>query len=57
MNGILFLNSFLSYLVLMLVIVVVAACGFLVGRTLRKRKDAKTPQSEGSLQTSQSENR
>ncbi len=57
MNGILFFNSFLSYLVLMLVIVVVAACGFLIGRGLRKRKDAKTPQKEASVQTSQSDNR
>ncbi len=57
MNGILFFNSFLSYLVLMLVIVVVAACGFLIGRTLRRRKDAKAPQTQGTLETSQSDNR
>ena len=41
-QGIVFLNSFLSYLLLMIIIVCVAAFGFIVGRILRKRKDAKT---------------
>ena len=36
-----FINSFLSYLLLMLVILVVAAAGFIVGRVLRKRKNAQ----------------
>ena len=45
-QGIVFLNSFLSYLLLMIIIVCVAALGFIVGRLLRKRKDAKTPASD-----------
>lgn len=36
-----FINTFLSYIVLMLIILVVAALGFSVGRVLRKRKNAK----------------
>lgn len=36
-----FINTFLSYIVLMLIILVVAALGFTVGRVLRKRKNAK----------------
>ena len=45
-QGITFLNSFLSYLLLMIIIVGVAALGFIVGRILRKRKDAKTGNAE-----------
>ena len=45
-QGIVFLNSFLSYLLLMIIIVGVAALGFIVGRILRKRKDAKTGNAE-----------
>ncbi len=40
-SGIVFFNSFLSYLLLMVIIVIVAALGFCVGRVLRKRKDSK----------------
>lgn len=36
-----FIGSFLSYLLLMVIIVIVAALGFSVGRLLRGRKDAK----------------
>lgn len=36
-----FINSFLSYVLLMLVILVVAAAGFVLGRVLRKRKNAQ----------------
>lgn len=36
-----FINSFLSYVLLMLVILVVAAAGFALGRVLRKRKNAQ----------------
>ncbi|MBQ6696911.1 MAG: hypothetical protein IJN16_09435 [Lachnospiraceae bacterium] len=36
-----FVNTFLSYVVLMLVILVVAAAGFALGRVLRKRKNAQ----------------
>lgn len=45
-QGIVFLNSFLSYLLLMIIIVCVAALGFIVGRILRKRKDGKTGNAE-----------
>ena len=45
-QGIVFLNSFLSYLLLMIIIVCVAALGFIVGRILRKRKDGKTVNAE-----------
>ncbi len=37
-----FVGSFLSYLLLMVIIVCVAALGFALGRVLRKNKDAKT---------------
>ena len=36
-----FINTFLSYIVLMLIILVVAAVGFSVGMVLRKKKNAK----------------
>ena len=40
-NLILFLNSFLSYIVLMAIIVAVGAIGFTIGVKWRKAKDAK----------------
>lgn len=40
-NLILFVNRFLEYIILLLVIVVVAALGFIAGRFLGKRKEAK----------------
>ena len=43
-NLIVFSNSFLSYLLLMIIIVAVAALGFTVGRILRNRKDSKSVQ-------------
>ena len=36
-----FINTFLSYIVLMAIILVVAACGFAVGSFLRKNKNQK----------------
>ena len=45
-QGIVFLNSFLSYLLLMIIIVCVAALGFILGRILRKRKDGKSENTE-----------
>lgn len=36
-----FINTFLSYIVLMLVILAVAACGFALGLFLRKKKNQK----------------
>lgn len=40
-NLILFVNSFLSYILLMVVIVVVAALGFFAGSIWRKSKNAE----------------
>ncbi len=40
-NLILFLNSFLSYILLMVIIVAVGAIGFTVGVKWRRAKDAK----------------
>lgn len=40
-NLILFVNSFLSYILLMIVIAVVAALGFFAGSIWRKSKNAK----------------
>lgn len=34
-------NTFFSYIVLMAVIIVVAACGFILGFYLRKKKNEK----------------
>lgn len=34
-----FVNSFLSYIMLMIVIVIVAGCGFVLGFFLRKKKN------------------
>ena len=39
-GGIVFFNSFMSYLLLMIIIVCVAALGFALGRVLRNRKDS-----------------
>lgn len=36
-----FFNTFLSYIVLMAIILVVAACGFTIGLFLRKKKNQK----------------
>ena len=40
-NLVLFLNRFLEYIILLIIIAVVAALGFIVGRFFGKRKDAK----------------
>ena len=40
-NFILFLNQFLSYILLMAIIVAVGAIGFVIGVKWRKAKDAK----------------
>lgn len=40
-NLVLFINRFLEYFILLIVIVIVAALGFAVGRFFGKRKDAK----------------
>lgn len=45
-NGILFLNSFLSYLLVVAAFVVVGGLGGIIGYNLRKRKDAKESKSE-----------
>jgi len=41
-----FVNSFLSYLLLMLVIVVLSGCAVAVGLFLRKKKNAKIEQEQ-----------
>lgn len=43
-----FANSFLSYLMLLLVIVVLSGVAVFVGITLRKKKDAKNEMTENS---------
>ena len=43
-NLILFLNSFFSYIVLLLIIVAVAAVAFIIGRLIRKKMDASKAQ-------------
>lgn len=40
-NLILFVNKFLEYMILLVIIVAVAILGFVVGRFLGKRKEAK----------------
>ena len=40
-NLVLFLNRFLEYIILLIIIVVVGALGFFVGRFFGKREDAK----------------
>ncbi len=47
MNAAVFFGSFLSYLLLMVIIVFVAALGFALGRVLRKNKDAKNASLSG----------
>lgn len=43
-----FANSFLSYLMLLLIIVVLSGVAVFVGITLRKKKDAKNEMTENS---------
>lgn len=49
MEGILFANAFLSYLMLLLVIVVLAGIGVFIGITLRKAKNSSLPAAEVSV--------
>ena len=46
-----FLNSFLSYLLLMVVVIAVAGAAVFIGITMRKKKDQATPtvQTEGDV--------
>ena len=53
-QGIVLVNSFLSYLLLMIIIVCVAALGFIIGRFLRKRKDSRTGNAESIESVSES---
>ncbi|MCM1325284.1 MAG: hypothetical protein NC094_01540 [Bacteroidales bacterium] len=48
MEGILFANAFLSYLMLLLVIVALAALGVFIGITLRKAKNSAVQTAEAS---------
>lgn len=43
-NMIAFLNAFISYLLLFVIMVAIAGVGIFIGITLRKRKDLKTVQ-------------
>lgn len=54
-NLILFVNSFLSYILLMVVIAVVAALGFFAGSIWRKLKQAKDAAMPDKTETTESE--
>lgn len=47
-----FINSLLSYLLLFVISVGIAVCGFFAGKKLRNKKDAKT-ENEKNLQEQQ----
>lgn len=49
-NAILFLNSFLSYLLLMAVIVVIAGVAVFIGIKMRKNKNAKEQIAEQTIE-------
>ena len=44
-----FLNSFLSYLLLLIIIAALAMVGLFIGVTLRKKKNAKAEATEASV--------
>lgn len=44
--GVLFANSFLSYLLVFLVFIAAAVAGVFVGMNMRKRKDAKAAEEQ-----------
>ena len=48
-NVILFINSFLSYLLLMLVIAVIAGVAIFIGIKMRKNKNAKVAETAGEI--------
>ena len=48
-NVILFINSFLSYLLLMLVIAVIAGVAIFIGIKMRKNKNAKAGETAGEI--------
>ena len=52
-NAILFFNQFLSYILLMAIIVVVGGIGFFVGVKWRKAKDAKAAAESGQQEQTQ----
>jgi len=54
-NLILFVNTFLSYLLLMVVIAVVAALGFWAGSIWRKSKNAKDAAMSEETETTETE--
>lgn len=49
-NVILFANSFLSYLLLMAIIVVIAGLAIFIGIKMRKNKDAKIKKAEQTVE-------
>lgn len=50
-----FVNSFLSYLLLMLVIVVLSGCAVALGLFLRKNKNAKMEQEQAIYESTETE--
>lgn len=50
-----FINSFLSYLLLMLVIVAVAGVAVFIGITMRKKKDQAQPAGEAGTEHAEGE--
>lgn len=54
-NLILFVNTFLSYIVLMIVIAIVAALGFFAGSIWRKSKNAKDAAMSEEMETTETE--
>lgn len=52
-NLILFINSFLSYLILMAVIVVLAGIAIFIGITMRKKKNLKLVNEKETAQTAE----
>lgn len=55
-NLILFINKFLEYFILMLVIVAVAALGFIIGRFFAKRKEGKITKEDENRKENTEEN-
>ncbi|MGN0132675.1 MAG: hypothetical protein ACI4AA_09565 [Lachnospiraceae bacterium] len=54
-NLILFVNSFLSYILLFLIIVVVAGIAMFIGITMRKKSDAKAAEEAANAVSSETE--
>ncbi len=55
-NAVVFFNSFLSYIVLMVIILIVGGIAVTIGLTLAKRKNTKAAKTEEEVQTQTDEN-